>query len=115
MTTLPMPGDKVLTKLRQGTVIPAQPLALTSQRKLDERRQRALTRYYMAAGSGGLAVGVHSTQFEIREPQYNLLEPVLKLALEEVVSHEKTRATRSSKSQASVARRSKPSPKASLR
>jgi len=63
-----------------GQVIPAQPLALTSSRKLDERHQVALTRYYVAAGSGGLAVGVHSTQFEIREPQHNLLRPVLELA-----------------------------------
>ena len=63
-----------------GQVIPAQPLALNSSRKLDERHQVALTRYYVAAGSGGLAVGVHSTQFEIREPQHNLLRPVLELA-----------------------------------
>ncbi|MNL11163.1 hypothetical protein D3C87_1319870 [compost metagenome] len=67
-----------------GTVIPAHPLALTSERKLDEQRQRRLTRYYMAAGSGGIAVGVHSTQFEIREPEVNLYETVLRLAAEEV-------------------------------
>jgi dihydrodipicolinate synthase/N-acetylneuraminate lyase len=66
--------------LLEGQVIPAQPLALTAERKLDERHQKALTRYYVAAGSGGLAVGVHSTQFEIREPQHNLLRPVLELA-----------------------------------
>lgn len=89
MTTLPMPSAPVLKKLRQGTVIPAQPLAIDANRKMDERRQRALTRYYMAAGSGGLAVGVHSTQFEIREPQYNLYEPVLTLAMDEIVAHEK--------------------------
>lgn len=70
--------------LHDGLVIPAQPLALTEQRKLDERHQRALTRYYIAAGAGGVAVGVHSTQFEIREPQHNLYEPVLRLAAEEV-------------------------------
>lgn len=64
----------------KGQVIPAQPLALTAERKLDEKHQRALTRYYVAADSGGLAVGVHSTQFEIREPEHALLEPVLKLA-----------------------------------
>ena len=63
-----------------GQVIPAQPLALDSNRRFDEKYQRALTRYYIAAGSGGLAVGVHSTQFEIREPQHALLEPVLELA-----------------------------------
>lgn len=63
-----------------GQVIPAQPLALTSERQLDERHQKALTRYYVASGSGGLAVAVHSTQFEIREPQHGLLRPVLELA-----------------------------------
>jgi len=66
--------------LLEGQVIPAQPLALTAQRRFDERRQRALTRYYVAAGAGGLAVGVHSTQFEIRDPQHALLAPVLELA-----------------------------------
>ncbi|TMV44180.1 dihydrodipicolinate synthase family protein [Paenibacillus mesophilus] len=70
--------------LHDGLVIPAQPLALTEDRKLDARHQRALTRYYIAAGAGGVAVGVHSTQFEIREPQHNLYEPVLRLAAEEV-------------------------------
>jgi dihydrodipicolinate synthase/N-acetylneuraminate lyase len=73
----------VREKLRSGLVIPAHPLALNSQRKLDERRQRALTRYYLAAGAGGIAVGVHSTQFAIRDPQVGLLEPVLTLAAEE--------------------------------
>jgi dihydrodipicolinate synthase/N-acetylneuraminate lyase len=63
-----------------GQVIPAHPLALNAQRKLDERRQRALTRYYLAAGAGGIAVGVHTTQFEIRLPQHGLLRPVLELA-----------------------------------
>ncbi|WAH37126.1 dihydrodipicolinate synthase family protein [Alicyclobacillus dauci] len=76
-------GDK-FAALHEGLVIPAHPLALTSDRKLDEIRQRALTRYYMAAGAGGVAVGVHSTQFEIRDPQFNLLEPVLQLAAEEI-------------------------------
>src|SRR5882757_7840442 len=70
-------------KLRSGLVIPAHPLALNSQRKLDERRQRALTRYYLAAGAGGVAVGVHTTQFAIRDPQFGLLKPVLTLAAEE--------------------------------
>lgn len=63
-----------------GLVIPAHPLALTSARRLDERRQRALTRYYLAAGAGGVAVGVHTTQFGIREA--GLLSPVLALAAE---------------------------------
>lgn len=69
-------------RLREGAVIPAHPLALTAERKLDERRQRALTRYYLAAGAGGVAVGVHTTQFEIRD--CGLLAPVLELALEEL-------------------------------
>jgi len=68
--------------LRRGVVIPAHPLALTAQRKLDERRQRALTRYYLDAGAGGLAVGVHTTQFAIREPKHGLYQPVLELAME---------------------------------
>jgi len=69
-------------RLREGVVIPAHPLALTAERKLDERRQRALTRYYLAAGAGGVAVGVHTTQFEIRDR--GLLAPVLELAMEEL-------------------------------
>lgn len=70
----------VVELLRGGTVIPAHPLALTAERRLDEQRQRALTRYYVDAGSGGLAVGVHTTQFEIREA--GLYEPVLSLAMD---------------------------------
>ncbi|SMD14298.1 dihydrodipicolinate synthase family protein [Pedobacter nyackensis] len=70
--------------LDEGTIIPAHPLALTAERTLDELQQRLLTRYYMAAGAGGIAVGVHSTQFEIRDPEINLYETVLKLAAEEV-------------------------------
>src|SRR6266478_9535108 len=67
--------------LARGTVIPAHPLALTANRRMDERRQRALTRYYIAAGAGGVAVGVHTTQFAIREA--GLLRPVLELAAAE--------------------------------
>ncbi|MEO6733215.1 MAG: dihydrodipicolinate synthase family protein [Ferruginibacter sp.] len=70
--------------LQEGTVIPAHPLALHQNLKLDEARQRQLTRYYMACGAGGVAVGVHTTQFEIRKPEINLLEPVLKLAADEI-------------------------------
>jgi hypothetical protein len=70
-------------RLAEGLVIPAHPLALTSARKLDERRQRALTRYYLAAGAGGVAVGVHTTQFAIRDPKIGLYRPVLELAMEE--------------------------------
>jgi len=73
-------------KLRSGLVIPAHPLALNAERKLDERRQRALTRYYLAAGAGGVAVAVHTTQFTIRE--HGLLEPVLQLAQEECRLHD---------------------------
>ena len=70
-------------QLRSGLVIPAHPLALNAKRQLDERRQRALTRYYLAAGAGGIAVGVHTTQFAIRNPKHQLLKPVLELAAEE--------------------------------
>lgn len=76
----PLPGG-VRRLLHEGTVIPAHPLALTRERRLDERRQRALTRYYLDAGAGGLAVGVHTTQFAIRGA--GLLRPVLRLAADE--------------------------------
>src|SRR4051794_3495733 len=66
--------------LLDGLVIPAHPLALTEARRLDERRQTALTRYYCDAGAGAIAVGVHTTQFAIRDPDVALLEPVLRLA-----------------------------------
>src|SRR5215472_6677550 len=72
-------NPQVLAALREGVVVPAHPLALDANRKLDTRRQRALTRYYLDAGAGGLAVGVHTTQFAIREA--GLFEPVLKLAM----------------------------------
>src|ERR1700732_3938024 len=84
MSQFPMPPDWVVQKLRGGLVIPAHPLALTDRRRLDERRQRALTRYYHAAGAGGLAVGVHTTQFAIRDLAHGLFEPVLRLAAETV-------------------------------
>jgi len=74
-----------LALLRKGVVIPAHPLALTASRKLDERRQRALTRYYLAAGSGGIAVGVHTTQFAIRD--VGLFRPVLEIAADEEKRH----------------------------
>ena len=72
-------------RLREGVVIPAHPLALNAARKLDERRQRGLTRYYLDAGAGGIAVGVHTTQFAIRE--VGLYEAVLALAREEAGAH----------------------------
>src|SRR5690348_2805883 len=70
--------------LSRGVVIPASPLALTSTRRLDERRQRALYRYYSTASAGGIAVGVHTTQFAIRDPKFGLFKPVLELAAEEM-------------------------------
>lgn len=77
-------SKEIHSALHRGIAIPANPLALTAERKLDERRQRALTRYYIDAGVGGLAVGVHTTQFEIRDPQVGLFKPVLQLAAEEM-------------------------------
>ncbi len=76
-TDIPAPA---LSLLRRGTVIPAHPLALDEARRFDRESQKALTRYYIDAGSGGLAVGVHATQFQIREAQ--LFRPVLELAAE---------------------------------
>lgn len=70
--------------LQRGTVIPALPLALNENRKPDERRQRALIRYYLDAGAGGIAVGVHTTQFAIREPEINIYTPLLNIAHEEM-------------------------------
>ena len=70
--------DGVAATLRRGVALPANPLALDERRRLDERRQTALTRYYLDAGAGGIAVGVHTTQFAIREA--GLYEHVLRLA-----------------------------------
>ena len=72
----------IRSHLARGHVIPAHPLALTAARTLDEKHQRALTRYYVAAGAGGIAVGVHTTQFSIRDKKHGLLAPVLALAAE---------------------------------
>ena len=74
---------EIRTMLGRGVVIPAMPLALNANRKLEERRQKALCRYYVAAGAGGLAVGVHTTQFAIRDPKVGLYEPLLALVREE--------------------------------
>lgn len=79
-----MLNPHVKEKLHEGVVIPAHPLALTKERELDEQRQRALTRYYIDSGAGGVAVGVHTTQFEIRDPKFNLYEKVMALAIEEI-------------------------------
>jgi hypothetical protein len=75
--------EQVRARLNSGLVIPACPLALTAHRKLDERRQRGLFRYYLASGVGGLAVGVHTTQFAIRDPNVGLFRPVLELVADE--------------------------------
>jgi dihydrodipicolinate synthase/N-acetylneuraminate lyase len=75
---------EIAAQLHKGQVIPAHPLALDKSRNLDDRRQRALTRYYLDAGAGGIAVAVHTTQFEIRRPDVGLLRPVLELAREEI-------------------------------
>jgi dihydrodipicolinate synthase/N-acetylneuraminate lyase len=79
--TGPQPPGEVTNSLRRGLVIPAHALALTQERRLDERRQRALSRYYLAAGAGGLAVGVHTTEFKIHDPTVGLYRPVLELAV----------------------------------
>jgi dihydrodipicolinate synthase/N-acetylneuraminate lyase len=86
---MPDTTEQFRALLRRGLVIPAHPLALTEDLKLDERRQRALTRYYCDAGSGGVAVGVHTTQFSIRDREVGLFEPVLDLAFEELTQFEK--------------------------
>ena len=74
---IPMPDENIIRIIHKGIVIPASPLALNSQRQFDPARQTALMRYYCNAGAGGIAVGVHTTQFEIRNPGINLFEPVL--------------------------------------
>lgn len=78
------PNKDILKLLHEGAFIPAHPLALTRSLEIDEKKQRSLTRYYIASGVGGVAVAVHTTQFEIRQPQFNLLEPVLRMAAEEI-------------------------------
>jgi hypothetical protein len=80
----PLPSDDIMTVIRKGAVIPASPLALNSSRQFDPKRQSALMRYYCDAGAGGVAVAVHTTQFEIRKPEFNLLEPVLRVCSEAV-------------------------------
>jgi dihydrodipicolinate synthase/N-acetylneuraminate lyase len=80
----PIAPDRVVKALRAGMVIPAHPLALKKDRTLDESHQRALSRYYLDAGAGGLAVGVHTTEFAIHDPRVGLYRPVLELAMETV-------------------------------
>ena len=81
--------EKALENLAKGVVIPALPLALNSKRKFDEKRQRALLRYYLDAGVGGIAAAVHGTQFEIRNKEIGLFEPVLRIVIEEIEKYEK--------------------------
>jgi hypothetical protein len=88
----PILNSRISQILARGEVIPPHPLALTAERRLDERRQRALTRYYVAAGVGGLAIGVHTTQFAIRDSGVGLFEPVLQLATEEMDRADLTRS-----------------------
>lgn len=83
--------DSINQLIGRGVVIPAHPLALTRERRLDERRQRALSRYYIAAGAGGLAIGVHTTQFSIRDPHIGLYEPLLELAADEMNRADRSR------------------------
>jgi dihydrodipicolinate synthase/N-acetylneuraminate lyase len=78
----PVPPAGVLQRFRAGAVIPAHPLALSAERRLDESHQRALSRYYLDAGAGGLAVGVHTTEFAIHDPKVGLYRPVLELAMD---------------------------------
>ncbi len=91
---VPQPPEWVAAALQEGMVIPAHPLALTGEGRFDERHQRALTRYYAAAGAGGVAVAVHTTQFEIRDPAVALLEPVLRCAAETLDELESTGGAR---------------------
>ena len=80
--------EKALEILHNGTVIPAIPLALDENRKFDPAAQAKMVRYYMAAGSGGVAAAVHSTQFEIRDPKHNLFRPVLETVIAEMKKFE---------------------------
>ncbi len=91
MAQLPQLPAAIKKVLQEGQVIPAHPLALNPSRRFDERRQRALTRYYLSAGAGGVAVGVHTTQFEIRKRRFGLYQPVLELASEEVNAFSKAK------------------------
>jgi len=80
MKTIESIPKELLHTFRKGTVIPAMPLALHSDKTFDKRHQKAILRYYIDAGAGGIAVGVHSTQFEIRDQNIGLFEPVLSFA-----------------------------------
>ena len=81
--------EKALKILKEGTMIPAIPLVLDSNRQFDALKQQRLVRYYLEAGVGGVAAAVHTTQFEIRDPQYQLLAPVLQTVVSEIDRYEK--------------------------
>ena len=90
-----MVNSNIINRLRSGCVIPAHPLALRADNTINEKHQRALTRYYLSSGSGGLAVGVHTTQFTIHNPKVGLYKPVLELA--EETTQQWTKPTNSGK------------------
>ncbi|MGI8960717.1 MAG: dihydrodipicolinate synthase family protein [Bryobacteraceae bacterium] len=94
MPTHPKLDREAFSILRKGAVIPAHPLALNERREFDERRQVALTRYYCDAGAGGIAAGVHTTQFAIRHPRFALFEPVLRLVASTMGECERTSGKR---------------------
>ena len=79
-----MRHEEALKVLHNGTVIPAMPLVLDENRQFDENGQRVLVRYYLDAGAGGIAMAVHTTQFEIREPEINIYEKVIEVVVEEI-------------------------------
>lgn len=85
-----MVNSNIINKLRSGCVIPAHPLALQADNRIDEQHQKAMSRYYLASGAGGLAVGVHTTQFAIHNPRTGLYKPVLELAGEAAQQYTKT-------------------------
>ena len=85
--------ERAMEIFKSGVAIPANPLALDENRQFSEKGQRLLTNYYLYAGSGGIAAGVHTTQFEIRLPKYNLYERVLKTAVEEIAAYEEKHQT----------------------
>ena len=85
-----MVNTDIINKLRSGCVIPAHPLALHADNKIDEQHQKALTRYYLASGAGGLAIGVHTTQFAIHNSKVGLYRPVLGLAGETAQEYAKS-------------------------
>ena len=94
MPLVPQLASRVRELLFQGIVIPAHPLALGRSRRFDQRRQRALTRYYLDAGAKGIAIGVHTTQFNIRKPEVGLFQPVLELGVETIREYERTSGDR---------------------